>query len=1402
MWSGNAVAGTYKLTAKDKSGKYADLTASFVLTESEVPKPEGTVVEGSATVETFGYEAKVKVTYDSESGKIIKVEDNGTDPGNSMNESFWKNAINGILSRFIGRTRDEVGSVDKVSGATLSSNAIKKAVQNALPEPEKPEDTNMSVMKFVVDGVEHTYYYATYVPLETPTLIVNGEDVTKKAKTIRANYSGKAYYYVEDDQKLTGTIYGLADVPYAEFYAGEKTGYTGPWTSSEDISTGEHMYNTVMRNGGYDAISSATTAKYGLYTEASYGEETDNGYKINGVQTNVGISADLFVRARILSEVGVSSQGNTFRILNSMTNNGRDLTAKEPASYKTMYYDGMLSKMQYSADAPELNTDGITATLKDKSRYGHYKIDVENLPSEIKGDTNVLGVLVKTGNRMADIYGLEHLENIWKNANELALAVKDGVVSHGNKISYERYSKLEGQTIESIVYLLSDYQPVEIPVNLYCPKLLADNQGIEAESVSYQADADMSVSIKLNLPSDYDPQIDSVMIGSKELDANAYHYADGILTLKEGMVTPGAYTIRIRDGEAGNKGYQSVQAVFAVNSALQAEDVKFSNNRLVISGNSGVTVDEYRKAITAVYVDGKEMKNVPAEQLILEDGSINFDLEYQRKGKTIKVFKNGAEGTYKLKLEADGYPAIEAEVGSGSVLENTLADGVWYGTATESFYYEMNGPDTIKAVIKDGKIESVESVLYKEDNVDQYRKGIKILDFAVGLSDISDLKQQLTNRSGSGYDAVSGATQTAKSQMSALENALERSAKYQRDGIEQNINYMEFETRPKTWSTTTTLDLSDSVLKVHLKNGTTKYVKFDEFEEYGITTNPTNGTEIPQNGQTIEIKFQNEDGLITIPAYIYAKEKLVYRYPTRMQITYSDQSTQDIKLDQDEFRYKMSAEKTIRSVDLYDGDEKIVSGVFDSVSSEWRMELDAVNAGAEYTGGWKYSLYKLVVQMVADNSAIVSASIDVDSAKTSYMLGEELDLSGVSAVVKTEKGNEKTLSSWSELQKNGFTSSLNNGYEFTSDDIGTKTITISIVINGETIKESFEIEVAEKEVDADAQIPAKIVLYSGDRMVKEIEVDRDTFVERQGYLILRNEVISSDYKDTWKEFTAEVFNKSGDLLNINVVPRSNNLRIELPDYKDYEPEYGGYIMIVFSATGDPLEPEEINQTPARVVFSVDREDLAEVTISEEDLKNGGGYVRKSGVELPETYKGNLDKLTVTVYNEDDDILESTIGSVRAFYMQIQFPEYTEYDSEGGALTVVFSFVSAEDENALESDVIDVADEATDEVTDEAQESKSDKSDSEKSEDVVETDEDDEIADTDLVTDKVADEVEDDSEESSDTDQDEKSEDFEKESEDEIVADDVDADEEVQDDKEKDFEEKVSSENDTEDDSEI
>lgn len=1134
---------------------------TFKMTAGEAPKPEGMVAEGSAMVERFGYEAKVKVTYDAETGKIVKVEDNGTEPG--TNATFWQNAVNGILSRFIGKTRSEVGTVDKVSGATLSSNAIKKAVQNALPEEEKPENTNMSTVKIVVDGVPHTYYYAAYVPLETPTLIVNGEDVTAKAKVIRANYSGKAYYYAEDDQKLTGKVYGLADVPYAEFYAGEKTGYTGPWSPSADISTGEHMFNSTMRNGGYDAVSSATTTKYGMYSSCSYSEESENGYKINGVLANVGIDADLFVRARILSEVGVSSQGNTFSILNSMNRDGRMLTSKEPDSYKLMYNDGMLSKMQYSKDAQELSADGVTAVLDDKSKYGNYLIELENLPEEVKGNDNVLGVLVKTGTQMSEIYGLEHLENIWKDADELAIAAKNGVESHGNKISYRRYSTMQGETIESIVYLLRNYKALEIPVNLYCPKLLSDGQGIEAEDIFYQADQDMSVKITMELPEAYAPQIAGVKIGKTELEADAYTYADGTLTLKAGKAKPGAYTVTFRDGEEGKKGYESVQAKFQVKSSLKTEDIALKNNHLVISGESGVTVDEYRKAITAVYVDGALMKGAPGEQLILADGSINFALEYKKGSKTIKPFKNGADGSYKLKLEADGYPSVEAEVGSENVSTAKLADGTWYGTATDSFYYKQEGPDTVKAVIRDGKIESVESVIYKEDQA--YRRGTKILDAAVGLDDLADLKEQLVKKKGTAYDAVSGATMTAKSQLSALENAVDRSAKYQKDGIEQSVQYMEFEKRPNSKSDSAQLDLSPSVLKVHLSDGSTKLVAFNEFEKYGITTTPENGSTIPEVGVAVEILYQHEESLTAIPAYVHTEKKFDYRYPTHMQITHSDQTTERVDLNQEDFRYKMKTEKSIDAVDLYDNEEKLVSATYDSVTNEWRMDLSSVNAGDMYNGGWKYNTYKLIVQMEADNSAFVSADIDTDEVQKKYSVGEKLDLSGLKALVTTEKGNKKQFYSWNELENNGFTSDLANGYEFTAKDIGTKAITISIVIKGETVKESFEVNVT--------------------------------------------------------------------------------------------------------------EAEAVDQTPARVVFSENGIKLAEVPISEDDLENGDGYVRKSNVKLPETYRGHLDQLEVTVYNAGGVELERELGIIRAAYIQIRLPEYKVYQESGGALTVYFEFVS-------------------------------------------------------------------------------------------------------------------------------
>ena len=127
-------------TVQISSSNYADLSTT-VKVDSETPEPEPgeQTATGEATVETTEagfvngtYQAKVSVTYNTETGEIVSVEDNGTEPG-TYNQSFWNNA-KAMFAELIGRTKNNVDAVDAVTGATVSSNAIKKAVKNALPD--------------------------------------------------------------------------------------------------------------------------------------------------------------------------------------------------------------------------------------------------------------------------------------------------------------------------------------------------------------------------------------------------------------------------------------------------------------------------------------------------------------------------------------------------------------------------------------------------------------------------------------------------------------------------------------------------------------------------------------------------------------------------------------------------------------------------------------------------------------------------------------------------------------------------------------------------------------------------------------------------------------------------------------------------------------------------------------------------------------------------------------------------------------------------------------------------------------------------------------------------------------------------------------------------------------------
>lgn len=98
-------------------------------------KPITKTADGEATVASVdnmpvagSYQAKVTVTFDSD-GRVVSVVDNDTQPG--YNSTYWTDAT-AMFTKFVGKTASEIDGINAVSGATVSSNAIKKAVKNAL----------------------------------------------------------------------------------------------------------------------------------------------------------------------------------------------------------------------------------------------------------------------------------------------------------------------------------------------------------------------------------------------------------------------------------------------------------------------------------------------------------------------------------------------------------------------------------------------------------------------------------------------------------------------------------------------------------------------------------------------------------------------------------------------------------------------------------------------------------------------------------------------------------------------------------------------------------------------------------------------------------------------------------------------------------------------------------------------------------------------------------------------------------------------------------------------------------------------------------------------------------------------------------------------------------------------
>lgn len=585
-----------------------------------------------------------------------------------------------------------------------------------------------------------------------------------------------------------------------------------------------------------------------------------------------------------------------------------------------------------------------------------------------------------------------------------------------------------------------------------------------------------------------------------------------------------------------------------------------------------------------------------------------------------------------------------------------LVDGEWYGTATWSRYSIQRGPNVVKVTIKDGKIEKVDSVVYTDDDKQAGSYEIKrdrILKMLEGLNSTKEIAKQLQNSTGEAYDAVSGATETAKGHVSAVENALERSRKFKKEGKKSDIDYIEFVKRPDGVAKGKTLDLTHTVLRLHM-SGETKDISFDEFVNYGIVADPANGTELPKEGEFRRVTFRQNAALIKLETDIQTEKKITKKYASHILVNYESGETKKIELSNDEYRYKIEAAGKIVGMSIFDGENKLTDGVYDSHISQWQFNLK--NISHEGYNFWGFETYAVVVDSSKDSSDIASFEIISDNVKKNFYVGDVLNLDEIAIKAVTKNGNNKTFTTFEVVRENKFSFSPDNKYIFTTADIGTKKISVSREIDGKTVTEYFDVNVADPHNDA----PAKVEIYDKDKLVLTKNISFEEFTNNSGYMRFFNTEIPKKYEGKWDKdtFTVKVYNASGNLLNINVKKRSALLNVELPDYMALHGS-GGYIMFSFKyvdnepktepKTDPKTEPKTeaadilSENTPSAVELYDGSELLKKETITKEQFENSNAHYMIYNVMIPNKYENwTKSTFTVKVLNSKGGEIENTI----------------------------------------------------------------------------------------------------------------------------------------------------------------
>ena len=462
-------------------------------------------------------------------------------------------------------------------------------------------------------------------------------------------------------------VYGTVNLSYADFYYGELNDVKEDTEINLDADDKVASYRD---SGMYDAVSSATTEKYKSYFSNTYSENNANGQggSIIGIKdVNIAVPTSLYENAKKAISEKKECSNKLLEIIGSMKLSMK-LSDTAPSEYKILNGDGTLTAMK--SEVTEDTSD--TLTIKTQSSYGQYEVDPvtsENSPlSNLDAKNSLLGIIVEDeyGNK----YGMEHLENIYKEG-KFSFAVTEGFKEkHGNTIDYQRHEALQGKTIKKVTYLVKDGADIVIKTDLKC-KTLAGSDSIKATANDNFKDG-VTVSVDTTAAPSSNYSLSSVSMGKTVLtEGTDYTYTNNTLTIKAtGNTGVGSYSMVFTDDT-----YSDIVASFTLQSGYKTGDISINKNNQVTLP-AGVNFKKYVNNITSIKINGVEKTGkggIKATDLFDADGNINFNAAIKGKdGSSTPVFADKS-ASYTIELTSTGYPSVSGTVQlNTSILETSI----------------------------------------------------------------------------------------------------------------------------------------------------------------------------------------------------------------------------------------------------------------------------------------------------------------------------------------------------------------------------------------------------------------------------------------------------------------------------------------------------------------------------------------------------------------------------------------------------------------------------------------------------------------------------------------------------------------------------------------------------------